>query len=171
MNTEVQSNETWQQEAYTLVQRYMQCLLEKDIERWISLWDEKGVLEFPFAPQGHPSRIEGKGALSANIQNVFNACDFFGDPQQQLVHLTLDPDLIIVEITGEGRIIATGQTCSAKYVWVMRTKQGKLIHVRDYWDRCERFHTRWPLSPEFANGLGFSQRPARADGGVPTLPA
>ncbi len=63
MNSDVQSIETRQQDANTLLHHYIQFLKEKDIEGWINLWDDNCVLEFPFAPQGRLSRIEGKAAL------------------------------------------------------------------------------------------------------------
>jgi Ketosteroid isomerase-related protein len=133
MNKDLQSNETRQQEAQALIQRYIQLFVEKDIEGWMSLWDEHGVLELPFAPQGRPSRVEGKAALYPYIQRIIHNMEILGFSQQQ-VYATLDPDLIIVETGGEGRAISTGLTYNARYVWVMRTKNGKLIHVRDYWN-------------------------------------
>ncbi len=141
MNTNSQSNETRLQEAHTLVQRYIRTLIEKDIESWMSLWDDNFVLEFPFAPQGRLPRVEGKANLRPYIQGVINNLEILTISQQE-IYLTQDPDLIIAEITGEGRIISTGRIFKAGYVWVMRTKDGKLIHMRDYWNPLAALEAR-----------------------------
>ena len=150
MNTDVQSSEARYQEAHTLVQQYVQSLVEKDIESWMSLWDEQCVLEFPFAPQGRLSRIEGKEALSPYIQGVINDLEIVSISQQQ-IHLTQDPDLIVVEIAGNGRIISTGRAYNASYVWVMRTNHGKLIHMRDYWNPLAALEARGGLDASKQN--------------------
>lgn len=144
MNMDVRSNETRQQEANLLVQRYLQPLIERDIESWMSLWDDNFVLEFPFAPQGRIGRIESKEALSPYIQGIIKDLEIVNIAHQQ-IHLTQDPDTIIVEISGEGRIISTGHTFNAKYVWVMTTKNGKLVHMRDYWNPLAALDVRGGL--------------------------
>jgi uncharacterized protein len=87
---------------------------------------------FRFAPQGRPNRIEGKTALYPYIQEILNDVEFRSILQQQ-IYLTQDPDIIVVEITIEGHIISTEGPYNGKYVWIMRMKDGKLIHQRDYW--------------------------------------
>ncbi|HTK07303.1 MAG TPA: nuclear transport factor 2 family protein [Ktedonobacteraceae bacterium] len=133
MNADLHSDEARYQEARTLIQRYTQLLSEKDIDSWMSLLEDNFVIEFPFAPQGRPGRIEGKADLYPYIQGILNDIEFLSIPQQQ-IHLTLNPDIIVAEITCQARIIATGSTYNMRYVWIMRTKDGKLIHQRDYWN-------------------------------------
>jgi ketosteroid isomerase-like protein len=144
MNTSSQSNETRLQEAHTLVQRYIQSIIERDVESWMSLWDDNFVLEFPFAPQGRPPRIENKAALYPYIQTVINDLEILNISRQE-IYLTQDPDLIIAEIAGEGRITSTGRNYKAGYVWIMRTKNGKLIHMRDYWNPLAALEARGGL--------------------------
>lgn len=99
------------------------------------------VLEFPFAPQGRVPRIEGKAALLPYIQGVMNNLEILSISRQE-IYLTQDLDLIIAEVTGEGRIISTGRSFKAGYVWIMRTKNGKLIHMRDYWNPLAALEAR-----------------------------
>lgn len=146
MNIDTQSNEARYQEAYALLQRYTQSLFEKDIDGWMSLLDDNYVLELPFAPQGRPNRIEGKQALYAYINGLLNSGIEFVSITQQQIHLTLDPTIMIVEIIGEGRITSTGKTYNATYVWVMQTKDGKLIHQRDYWNPLATIEARKDLN-------------------------
>jgi ketosteroid isomerase-like protein len=41
----------------------LRLLLDKNIPAWVDLWDDDGVCEFPFAPEGWPRRLEGKAAV------------------------------------------------------------------------------------------------------------
>jgi ketosteroid isomerase-like protein len=133
MNTGLQNNEARYQEAQALLQRYTQSLFTKDIDGWMSLLDDNFVIEFPFAPQGRPNRIEGKANLHSYIQQVLNSIEFVGIVQQQ-IHLAADADVMIVEITVEGRAPSMEKIHTLKYIWVLTTKDGKLIHQRDYWN-------------------------------------
>lgn len=36
----------------SVYRRGLRLLLDKDIAAWIDLWDDEGVFEFPFAPEG-----------------------------------------------------------------------------------------------------------------------
>jgi ketosteroid isomerase-like protein len=150
MNTDLQSNEARYQEAQAFLQRYTQYLIERDIDGWIGLLDDHFVIEFPFAPQGRPGRVEGKSALHTYIQAVGDNIEFISIPQQQ-IHLTLDPEIILVEITCKVCIISTGRVVDNKYVWVMRIKDGKLIHQRDYWNPLVLLEARGGLDASKQN--------------------
>ncbi len=141
MSTIEADNKGREQETETLIQRYMQSLSERDIESWMDLWDEDCVLEFPFAPQERVSQIEGKAALRPYIQAVLKDAEIARITRQK-VYLTLEPEVFIAEIAVEGRIISTGRTYNAAYVWIMRTKDGKLLHVRDYWNPMAMMEAR-----------------------------
>jgi uncharacterized protein len=133
MNTGLQNNEARYQEAQALLQRYTQSLFKKDIDGWMSLLDDNFVIEFPFAPQGRPNRIEGKVNLHPYIQQVLNSIEFVDIVQQQ-IHLTVDPDVMIVEIIVKGHAPSIEKIHTLKYLWVLTTKDGKLVHQRDYWN-------------------------------------
>lgn len=72
----------------------------------------------------------------------------------QQIHLMQDPGLIVVEIAGKGRIISTGRAYNARYVWVMRTNEGKLIHMRDYWNPLAALEARGGLDSSKQNVRG-----------------
>ena len=149
MSADLQSNEARYQEANTLLQRYTQFLFEKDMDGWMSLLDDHFVIEFPFAPQGRPNRVEGKAALYTYMEGL-NDIEFLSILQQQ-IHLTLDPDIIIVEITWKGRVLSTARPFNGKYVWIMRMKDGKLIHQRDYWSPLVLLEARGGLDASKQN--------------------
>jgi ketosteroid isomerase-like protein len=144
MNTDLQNSEARYQEAHTLLQHYTQSLKEKDLDSWMSLLDDNFVMEFPFAPQGRPHRVEGKAALRTYMEGAKDL-EVLSFSQQQ-IHLTLNPEIIVVEITCEGRVLTTGRAFNSKYVWIMRIKDGKLIYQRDYWNPLVLLEARGMLN-------------------------
>ena len=52
-----------------LYRRSLRLLLDKDISAWVGLWAGNGVMEFPFAPDGWPRRLEGREAVAAYMRH------------------------------------------------------------------------------------------------------
>lgn len=52
----------------------------------------------------------------------------------QRVHATTDPDVTIVEFEGFGSGVATGESYDQRYISVIRTDAGRIMHYRDYWN-------------------------------------
>lgn len=83
----------------------------------IDLLDEDAVWEFPYAPPSRPRRIEGKD----NIEKYFRA--FLGGGMAVSftdieVHHMIDPDGVVVELTGRRTVRATGDYFEGRYVEV-----------------------------------------------------
>lgn len=54
-----------------VMEQFLQSMLEKDMEKWIQLWDQNAVFEHPYAPPGFPEKIEGKSAIYDYIKDFF----------------------------------------------------------------------------------------------------
>jgi ketosteroid isomerase-like protein len=50
------------------------------------------------------------------------------------IHQTLDPDMIIAEWRGIGRMVDTDLPYDMPYVAVVTVKNGRITHYRDYWN-------------------------------------
>lgn len=50
--------------AQAVVDRALELLIAQDVAGFAALWAEDGVLEFPFAAPGFPSRLEGRAAVA-----------------------------------------------------------------------------------------------------------
>ncbi|MET7971009.1 nuclear transport factor 2 family protein [Micromonospora sp. NPDC005305] len=91
------------------------------------------VIETPFAAPGRPTRTEGKQRVLEYTQGgraVFPVR--FDDCRNVVVHETADPEVIVVEYELVGTHTATGVTASAPFIGVLRTRDGKLAHWREY---------------------------------------
>lgn len=119
--------------AADLYRQSLTLLLEKNIPGWVALWDEDGVLEFPFAPGGWPTRLEGKEDIAEYMRHYPDHIDMhdFVDVQ---IHQTDDPKTAVVEMRGTGRLAVTGADFEARYIVVVTAENGRIVACRDYWN-------------------------------------
>ncbi|MEW1913981.1 nuclear transport factor 2 family protein [Kitasatospora sp. NPDC085895] len=111
----------------------LQLLLDKDIPAWVDLWHEDGVLEFPFAPEGWPRRLDGKAAIGDYMRRYpdhIDLCDF----PDVTIHQTITPGTIVAEMRGVGRLVKTGSPFEMTYIAVVTVEDGLISSYRDYWN-------------------------------------
>ncbi|MFG2232684.1 nuclear transport factor 2 family protein [Streptomyces sp. NBC_01310] len=111
----------------------LQLLLEKDIPAWVELWDDNGVLEFPFAPEGWPVRLEGKTSVGTYMHHYPDHVDVHGFPEVT-IHQTTDAETIVVEMRGVGRLVKTDSPFDMTYIAVVTVEDGLITSYRDYWN-------------------------------------
>ncbi|MEV6237899.1 nuclear transport factor 2 family protein [Lentzea sp. NPDC051838] len=117
----------------TLVERALQLLLDKDMTGFAGLWAVDGVMEFPFAPPGYPSRLEGRAAIEEYLRDYPKLLDIHGFPKQ-VVHQSVDPDVVVVEFDAEGVVVASGKPYRFSYIAVITVNDGEIVSYRDYWN-------------------------------------
>ncbi|MFE4857624.1 nuclear transport factor 2 family protein [Streptomyces sp. NPDC056670] len=111
----------------------LRLLLDKDIPAWVDLWAEDGVMEFPFAPDGRPKRLENREAVAAYMRHYPDHIDLHDFPELR-IHRTTDPDTIVVEMRGVGRLVRTGRPFDMTYIAVVTVRDGRFTSYRDYWN-------------------------------------
>lgn len=111
----------------------LDLLLEKDIPGWVDLWDDHGVLEFPFAPEGWPKRLEGKSAVGAYMRHYPDHVDVHDFPDVT-IHQTTVPETVVVEMRGVGRLVETDSPFDMTYIAVVTVEDGRITSYRDYWN-------------------------------------
>ncbi|GAA4574208.1 nuclear transport factor 2 family protein [Planotetraspora kaengkrachanensis] len=93
------------------------------------------VVEWPFNPPGRPRRVEGRAAFEAIAGPGRAALPVrFEGFRDLVVHETADPEVIIAEYVLAGTVLTTGRQASAAFVTVLRVRDGKVVHVREYQD-------------------------------------
>ncbi|MFH8402199.1 nuclear transport factor 2 family protein [Streptomyces anulatus] len=111
----------------------LRLLLDKDIPAWVDLWDENGILEFPFAPEGWPKRLEGKAAVAEYMRSYPDRIDLHDFPYVE-IHRSTAPQTIVVEMRGVGRLAATDSPFDMSYIAVVTVRNGLITRYRDYWN-------------------------------------
>ena len=116
-----------------LFEQALPAIQSGDLQTLIELCADDVVFEFPFAPPGRPSRVEGKQALGEYLAAIPSRVEF--DQLSNLeTHQTVNPDVAIFEMTATGRIKDTGAPYEMSYVVVLTVRDGRIAHYRDYWD-------------------------------------
>lgn len=102
-------------------------------ESFVDMAADDVVMEFPYAPPGMVTRLESKAAIAEHLKNLGGMLEFdrMGEP---VVHRSTDPDLFVLEFAGYGKGVETGEPYDQQYISVIRLRDGKIVHYRDYWN-------------------------------------
>ncbi|MEU8734375.1 MULTISPECIES: nuclear transport factor 2 family protein [Streptomyces] len=111
----------------------LRLLLDKDVDAWVGLWADDGVMEFPFAPEGRPRRLEGREAVAAYMRHYPDHIDLHDFPELR-IHRTTDARTVVVEMRGVGRLVRTGAPFDMTYIAVVTVEDGRFTSYRDYWN-------------------------------------
>jgi hypothetical protein len=111
----------------------LQLLLDKNIPAWVDLWAQDGQMEFPFAPDGWPTRLAGKEAIAAYMRHYPDHIELHDFPDLT-IHETTDPETIVVEMRGIGRLVETDSPFDMTYIAVVVIRDGRFASYRDYWN-------------------------------------
>jgi ketosteroid isomerase-like protein len=94
---------------------------------------EDVVIEVPFAPPGRPRRFEGREQFLAFAEPERAAFPGrFEEVRNVVVHETADPEVIVVEYELAGTVTTTGRRAAAPFIGVLRVRDGKTVHWREY---------------------------------------
>ncbi|WP_217168249.1 nuclear transport factor 2 family protein [Streptomyces sp. AC512_CC834] len=119
--------------APDLFRHGLRLLLDKDMDGWVGLWADNGVMEFPFAPDGRPRRLEGREAVAAYMRHYPDHIDLHDFPDLH-IHETTDTRTVVVEMRGVGRLVQTGAPFDMTYIAVVTAEDGRFTSYRDYWN-------------------------------------
>jgi uncharacterized protein len=107
--------------------------LASDANTFVDMFAENGVMEFPYAPPGLTTRLDGRQAVAAHLQSLSGeiAFDRMSAPK---VYQTNDAGIFVLEFMGFGKAIASGEPYEQTYISVIKVRDGHIVHYRDYWN-------------------------------------
>lgn len=117
----------------TMLRKALGDRIDADASTFVEMVADDGVMEFPYSPAGFPARLEGRAAIARHLEGLGDiiAFDRMGEP---IVHPSIDPDVVVIEFESFGRGVVTGEPYDQRYVSVIRTGGGRIVHYRDYWN-------------------------------------
>ena len=119
--------------AGELLRRSLDTFLAKDMKGWSLLCADDVVAEFPFAPPGSPSRLEGREALHEYLRNYPSVIDVRSIPHLR-IYTTDDPTVAIAEWSSSGEVLTNGNAYEMSYATFVTFKDGLIVNYREYWD-------------------------------------
>ncbi|MFS8931242.1 nuclear transport factor 2 family protein [Cupriavidus taiwanensis] len=119
--------------ATTLLEQHLQFLVDEP-EQWQGLIADSIVWDLPYAPSlGHPLKLEGRESVLRHASWFVGAVRNFRF-SDAIVTATDDPHQAIARVRGEGLIAATGRTYRQEYVVFLTARDGRIVHLREYFD-------------------------------------
>jgi ketosteroid isomerase-like protein len=124
---------------------------------------EDVVIETPFAPPGRPRRFQGRREWLAFAEAGRASLPplRFEECRNVVIHETTDPELIVVEYELAGTVTATDHRAAAAFIGVLRVRDGKIVHWREYQNVLAIAHALGQL-PALLAGMGVGQPEAAA---------
>jgi uncharacterized protein len=119
--------------ASDLLKRHFETLVA-DTTRWQTLIADDLVWELPYAPSiGHPARLSGREEVVRFVTWFVGAVDKFRFFDTK-VYAFEESNAAVAEVKAEGVIRATARTYRQEYVVFIRATDGKIAHIREYFD-------------------------------------
>jgi ketosteroid isomerase-like protein len=119
--------------AVELLRRSLDTFLAKDMQAWSLLCADDVVAEFPFAPQGSPSRLEGREALYEYLRNYPSVINVRSIPHLR-IYSTDEPNVAIAEWSSSGEVLTNGNAYEMSYATFVSFREGLIVTYREYWN-------------------------------------
>lgn len=115
-----------------LAVRFLKALETRDVDQVMVLWNRDGAMEFPYVPEGSPSRFEGAEAIRATLASAFiqrTSMCFFDVAAYQAD----DPNLAFIEFKGD-MTLQSGAPYNNTYIAKVEARGGKLMCFKEFFN-------------------------------------
>ncbi|MGW4797232.1 nuclear transport factor 2 family protein [Nonomuraea sp. NPDC004297] len=119
--------------ALAVLARAQELFLTKDLNTFADMFAADGTHELPFAPPGVPTFLRGREEIRRYLTSITSTPLELTGFHGLRVHHTADPEVIIAEYEGHGRVLRTGKTYRMPYIQLLRARDGEIVTWRDYW--------------------------------------
>lgn len=116
-----------------VLRRALGAALDPEASGFLDMCAEDVVLEFPFAPPGAPTRVEGRAALQAYLAQIGSMIDL-KEMTVPTVHASTETGTFVIEFSAAATSRINGRDLTQTYIVVIRTADGRMTHYRDYWN-------------------------------------
>lgn len=115
--------------------RYQRAMLDKSADDLADLYAVDAVHEFPFSFPGMPECYRGREEVRAGYRAAWGSSP--AQPREireVALHESTDPEVIVVEQMVSGTVTTTGRSFTIPGLLVIRVRNSRIVHVRDYMD-------------------------------------
>lgn len=118
-------------DAEAVIEEFLDALETMNMERFLNVWHDSGVQVMPYAPDGFPTRLEGKEAIRRHYGVLLTEYKSMRIPDRAF-HFTNDLNHVWVEFRGEILIKATGKSYNNTCVSLFTLRDGRIIEYKEY---------------------------------------
>ena len=120
-------------EAAQILKRSLDTFASKDMKAWSELCAENVVVEFPVAPEGSPSKLEGRRAIYEYLRNYPSMIDIKAITASK-IYPTDDPNTAIADWSVDGTVISNGNPYIMSYATFVTVQNGLIVKYKEYWN-------------------------------------
>lgn len=114
-----------------IVNRHIANIAKSLTEQDHSIYSEQLVSEFPNAPEGHTSRLEGPAALGKFLAAIGN---FAPERRVDDVEVFDAGEDVVALFQSSFSVKENGRSCSMPMILILRLEGGKIVRLREYYD-------------------------------------
>jgi uncharacterized protein len=119
--------------ASNLLHQHIQTFVD-DHAQWLTLISDDLLWELPYAPSlGHPAQLTGRKEVVNHVTWFLGAVENFRFFDVNVYPLS-DAEAAVAEFKANGLIKSTGRVYVQNYVLFLRTTDGKITFLREYFD-------------------------------------
>ena len=130
-----------------VVRAYLDAVSNFDVDRIVATLHPDVVMHIPYAPDGIPSKVEGKAAVAEWFTAVPDLMAPLNFADHDIVALARDGDYL-ARYSGCTTVLPTGNPYRTSYVALFTLRDGLLISTTEYFD-----------SVALVRGLGWTVTP------------
>ncbi|MFC5749451.1 nuclear transport factor 2 family protein [Actinomadura rugatobispora] len=116
-----------------VLERAQHLFLAKDLNGFADMFAVDGTHELPFAPPGVPKFLRGREPIRQYLTSITSTPLELTRFDSLAVYQTEDPETLIAEYEGHGRVVSTGRPYTMPYIQLLRARDGEILTWRDYW--------------------------------------
>ncbi|WP_420593720.1 nuclear transport factor 2 family protein [Deinococcus sp.] len=109
----------------------LDALKNGDTQPWSEMFHDDGAMEFPYAPAGAPTHLEGKTAIAEYIRPYPERITIHKIVRRAVYH---SGNVMVVEFANDSTALTTGLQVTMNYISVITFADGKIKLYRDYWN-------------------------------------
>lgn len=117
-----------------VVRRYLDAVGALDLDALADTFADEVVMDLPYAPQGFPRRVEGKGEVTAFFAGLPAIITPLRFHDYRLEALADDPGSIVAQYASDARILTTERPYRNSYVARFRIRGGAITWFAEYFD-------------------------------------
>ena len=119
--------------AVELMKRHLDTLA-RDQVAWQSLIADNLIWELPYAPSiGHPRKLAGREQIVSSVSNFLQATEEFRFHEVNIAAMANETKAV-AEVQATARILSTGRDYHQAYVIFLQARDGKIVHLREYFN-------------------------------------
>ncbi len=114
-----------------LVQTHIANIAQPVEKQTLGIYADAMVCEFPNAPEGHTSRLEGPAALAKFLARIG---DFAPDRYVEGLEVWESGSDVIALFQSNFKVEGTGRSCTMPMILILTLENGQIVRFREYYD-------------------------------------